>query len=282
MIDRFLANERHEGWGFARLLWVGAMFVTWLQRGVHFEERYTDAGATVLRSYIPVTDYYYFSPLGGWVTYGILMGSILLVAKGKWVKPMIGAALVAHLMLNLTEGMNFKGYDRLMFWQGICLLVAPGSVDGKATGMPVGRYCALITYFGMYGQTGWEKIANEPTWWEGLPLMYDMVHRNFGDMPLGVWISDVRWIMVPMSWITLVFEAGFPVLWCFKRIRPWLLLAGLGFHLGILLLMNVPNFTAASIALYPVLALPADYVRYRDNALAWWAKVRPSALPAAS
>jgi hypothetical protein len=80
--------------------------------------------------------------------------------------------------------------------------------------------------------------------------------------------------MIPMSWVTLVFEAGFPVLWCFKRVRPWLLLAGLGFHLGILLLMNVPNFTAASLALYPVLVLPADYLRYRNGVLAWWARVR--------
>ena len=92
----------------------------------------------------------------------------------------------------------------------------------------------------------------------------------------------MKWIMVPMSWVTLIFEAGFPVLWCFKRIRPWLLLAGLGFHLGILVLMNVPNFTAASIALYPVLVLPRDYSRYRANGLAWWARVRSSGVSVAS
>ena len=265
MIKRFLADETHEGWGLARKLWALAMACTWLQRGVHFEERYTDAGAVVVRSYIPVNDLFYFSPMGGWTVYLALLTAIVLVYFGRATRAVLVVAIVCHLALNLTEGLNFKGYDRLFFWQGICLLAAPGRVEGRRAGLPIARYCVLITYFGLYGQTGWEKIANEPTWWEGLPLMYNMVHRNFGDMPLGVMLSDLTSVMVLMSWTTLVFEAGFPFLWWFKRVRPWLLLTGVGFHIGILVLMNVPNFTTASLALYPLLLTPDEYTAWRER-----------------
>ncbi len=274
MIRRFFALEVHEGWGLARRLWAIGMAITWLQRGLHFEERYTDAGALVLRSYVPINDLFYFSPLGGWVVYAALMTALVMVFLGRATRTALVLAIVGHLALNLTEGINFKGYDRLFFWQSLCLLVAPGRIDGRGVGLPMARYCVLITYFGLYGQTGWEKIANEPSWWEGLPLMYNMVHRNFGDMPLGVMISDVTWLMVPMSWTTLVFEAGFPFLWWFRRIRPWLLLTGVAFHIGILVLMNVPNFTAASLALYPMLLAPTEYERLRARFDALVAKLR--------
>ena len=276
MIKRLLADERHQGWGLARKLWALAMACTWLQRGVHFEERYTDAGAVVVRSYIPVNDLFYFSPTGGWIVYLVLMAAIGLVYVGRATRAVLVIAILCHLALNLTEGLNFKGYDRLFFWQGLCLLVAPGRVDGREAGLLIARYCVLITYFGLYGQTGWEKIANEPTWWEGLPLMYNMVHRNFGDMPLGVMLSDLTSVMVLMSWTTLVFEAGFPFLWWFKRIRPWLLLTGVGFHIGILVLMNVPNFTTASLALYPLLLPPDEYAQWRDRLREAWSRFRPA------
>ena len=273
-MDRLFKLERHEGWGLARVFWALAMLITWAQRGLYFPERYTDAGAVLRRTYIPVTDYYYFSPEGGWVAYGLLMVSLLLVAFGKWTRPALTVALVVHMMICFTEGLNFKGYDRLMMWQGIALMFAPGAIDGKSEGMPLGRYLVAITYMGLYGQTGWEKVANEPTWWEGLPLMYNMVHRNFGDMYLGVMISDIQWLMVPMSWVTVIFEAGFPIFFLIRKIRPWLLLVGLGFHIGILVLMNVPNFTTASLALYPVLLMLDEYVRFRDRCRFAWERLR--------
>lgn len=279
-MERLFPDEDHRGWGMVRWLWALAMLITWLQRGVHFEERYTDAGAVLVRSYIPVNDLFYFSPLGGWLVYAVLLAAVCMVALGRWTKAFIAIGLVCHLSLCFTEGMNFKGYDRLLSWQAVCMLVAPGRVDGRSTGLPLARYCALITYCGLYGQTGWEKILAEPTWWEGLPLMYNMVHRNFGDMPLGVLISDVKWLMIPMSWGTLIFEAGFPVLYWIRRVRPWLLLLGLAFHLGILVFMNVPNFTFASIVMYPVLLMPNEYDRFVERVRSLWGRLRPQASPA--
>ena len=109
--------------------------------------------------------------------------------------------------------------------------------------------------------------------------MYNMVHRNFGDMPLGVMLSDLTSLMVLMSWTTLIFEAGFPFLWWFKRVRPWLLLTGIGFHVGILVLMNVPNFTTASLALYPLLLTPDEYVTWRERLRAGWGRLRARLRP---
>ena len=274
MMDRLFRLEKHEGWGVARVFWALAMLITWAQRGLYFPERYTDAGAVLRRTYIPVTDYYYFSPGTGWLAYSLLIAALLLVAFRRFTRTALVVSLVIHMMLCFTEGLNFKGYDRLMMWQGIALFFAPGAIDGRAEGLPLGRYLVAITYMGLYGQTGWEKIANEPTWWEGLPLMYNMVHRNFGDMFLGVLISDWKWLMIPMSWITVVFEAGFPLFFLVRKLRPWLLLVGVAFHLGILILMNVPNFTTASLALYPVLLMPDEYRRFRDRCLPLWGRLQ--------
>jgi hypothetical protein len=278
MMQHLFEDETHRGWGLARILWALAMLATWLQRGVHFEERYTDVGAVLVRSYLPVNDIYYFSPTTGWFVYGLLLTSLVAVLRGRWTRFGLMVAMCCHISLCFTEGLNFKGYDRLMFWQALCLFVAPGRVDGKEPGLPLGRFCVVITYVSLYGQTGWEKIINEPTWWDGLPLMYNMVHRSFGDMPLGVFISDIKPLMLPLSWGTLFFEALFPFLYWSKGFRRWLLFLGLWFHLGILVFMNVPNFTFASLALYPLLLYPAEYDALVEQWKRLWQRQRPVAV----
>ncbi len=63
-----------------------------------------------------------------------------------------------------------------------------------------------------------------------------------------------------VSWATLVFEIGFPVLVLFRRLRPWLLLAGLLFHVGILLHTDVGWFGPAMLAWYPLLLSRAQAI----------------------
>jgi hypothetical protein len=53
-----------------------------------------------------------------------------------------------------------------------------------------------------------------------------------------------------LSWATLVFELGFPVFVLFRSTRRWLLLAGVAFHLGILLHTDVGSFSLVSLCWY--------------------------------
>jgi hypothetical protein len=54
-----------------------------------------------------------------------------------------------------------------------------------------------------------------------------------------------------LTWGTLLFELCFPVLVWSRAWRPYLLLCGVLFHLGIQLTMGVPHFALVMIASYP-------------------------------
>jgi len=270
VLDQWLKPECHTGWGFCRFLFGLAMLAIWLPRGVHFEERYTTAGAMLQGTPTQISDVFMLSPGTGWVVYGLLLLGAGMIIQGRFVRLGTVLCVTALVVLCQEERLNYKGYDRLMFWQGLILLMAPGRIDGEKTAVPVARYALTILFMGMYGSTGWYKILDEPAWQDGTALASHMVERNYGLMPLGVWAATQKWIMVPMSWATLVFEGGFPLLWLIRWVRPWLLLLGLGFHLGILFMMNVPNFTWASLVAYPLLLNPEQYGRLQDRVARLW------------
>jgi hypothetical protein len=62
-----------------------------------------------------------------------------------------------------------------------------------------------------------------------------------------------------LSWGTLLFELGFVFFVLFAPLRRWLLLAGVGLHLGILAVMEVGWFSQVTLCWY-VLFLPGDRV----------------------
>jgi len=59
-----------------------------------------------------------------------------------------------------------------------------------------------------------------------------------------------------MTIVTVVWEAGFPLLILIRKLNPWMLLIGAAFHLTLLLTMNVGPFAFVSFAAYPVLLHP--------------------------
>ena len=59
------------------------------------------------------------------------------------------------------------------------------------------------------------------------------------------------------TWSTLAFEIGFPVWMLIRRVRPWVLVFGVGLHLGIWALMEISWFSPAMLALYIVFWRPA-------------------------
>jgi hypothetical protein len=61
-----------------------------------------------------------------------------------------------------------------------------------------------------------------------------------------------RVICALLSWLTLIFEIGFPLFVCFRVLRPWLLLGGVAFHLGIWFHTEVGFFSLVTISWYPL------------------------------
>lgn len=63
----------------------------------------------------------------------------------------------------------------------------------------------------------------------------------------------------------------------FKKYRPWMLLAGIGFHIGIDIMMVIPIFSYAMIAAYPAFLNDGETRWLVDRLLL--RKRRPSEVP---
>ena len=96
-------------------------------------------------------------------------------------------------------------------------------------------------------------------WRHGLGLW------KYATVPMWViadqsWLLNQEWLVKFLSYLTLVFEILFIFLLPFKRWRPWLLIIGVGLHIGILIEFPIPLFALGYCAIYTLL-VPAY----------WWA-----------
>jgi HTTM domain len=116
----------------------------------------------------------------------------------------------------------------------------------------------------MYLATGTAKLRGH-TWWDGTS-----VHNVLNDVTLARWsyaqVPLPFWFTAALTWSTLLFEVGFPLFVLWKPTRKWVLIAGILFHLGIYVMIEVGWFSFYTIALY------AAWVPS-----AWWEKRFPAA-----
>jgi hypothetical protein len=188
------------------------------------------------------------------------MGGLLLVALGGRGARLglLSWAAGSWLML-VDEALNIKAYDRLLAWTAVGLFLGPLGARGLlgARRGPAARWYLLLVYMALYGSTGWLKLLEEPRgWWSGEVLRHHLLHPWFGGREAGVWLSTQPWLLRPMSWWTVAFEALFPLLVLLPRANPWVLLAGAGMHLGIFALLDVGPFSFVALACYPILLHP--------------------------
>ena len=90
--------------------------------------------------------------------------------------------------------------------------------------------------------------AMAPRWRAGIALRDVLSSPVFAEWP-HYWSFFP--VIVTLTYMTLVFEGTFPLLVWWKRARPWMLLWGLLFHIGIDTLMIIPMFSWVMIVCYP-------------------------------
>jgi hypothetical protein len=253
---RLLSPRVLPGWTLTRQLFALGALLTWLPRGRFVSEVYSSAGLIVPGTLVRLTDHLVLSPAAAWLVYlGLLLG-LLLTLHGRYARAGLLAFLVGSLTLLFHEGLWFKAYDRMLLWQTVVLLAAPGGGDGRQEGSPLARYWMILVYCNLYGATGFNKLLHEPSWLVGAPLANFFVSNTWGGRPLGVWLSDQPAALTVMGLWTLAFECLFPLLIWSRRASPWLLIAGALMHLGILFTLRVNTFSFISVAAYPILLHP--------------------------
>ena len=100
----------------------------------------------------------------------------------------------------------------------------------------------------IYGYSGFEKLKGN-SWWDGTALW--TVFAN-GQMVIAdlTWIRNFPLIIILVTFSTILFEVYFPALIWIRRLRPYLLFIGLGFHLAIGLSMALMNFALIMVSPY--------------------------------
>ncbi|HVS39459.1 MAG TPA: HTTM domain-containing protein, partial [Gemmataceae bacterium] len=236
-------------------------------------------------------------PKNALLLFAVLTAATACMTVGCWTRTATIVAWALFVSFNQRLSSLMNGGDSLMRCALFYLLFAPSgavwSIDwllGKrrpnVTGpilipaWPVRLMQIQIAI--MYFFTGLSKLGGD--WLDG-----EAVYWVLNDYTLTRW--PYYWLPVPLfvcrllSWATVLFEIGFPFYVAVGRprrfvlevrgtfpaegfrsaftlpaLRPWALLAGLAFHLGILIHTEVGWFSSAAAAWY-VLFLSGDGVR---------------------
>lgn len=109
----------------------------------------------------------------------------------------------------------------------------------------------------VYANTAMSK-AIVGRWRDGRALYDVFASPVFAEWP--TWVGFAPLVAV-MTWGTLCFEFGFPTLVWLRRLRPWVLLAGIGFHVMIDVLMVIPMFSWIMIVSYAAFLDDEDVAR---------------------
>jgi hypothetical protein len=149
----------------------------------------------------------------------------------------------------------------------------------------------------VYFFTGLAKLGGD--WFRGEAVYWVLNDISLNRFPYA-WFPVPLWVIRLMSWGTLVFEMGFPffVIWDGRRrvygevrgktpeegfrfrlnvpaLRPWLLLAGVALHMGILVHTEVGWFSPATMAWY-VLFLRGETLAWVVRPFRWRGKMHPA------
>jgi len=123
----------------------------------------------------------------------------------------------------------------------------------------VSRLLCQIQVILIYLTSGWDKLTNA-AWRSG--LAWDEI-RHFDTLanPLFDGMLEGRFWNVAFAWITIVFECVFGLLIYNKRTRIPAIMVGIAFHLGIWILLSLPDFGLIMIVSYLVFLEDEDYER---------------------
>jgi hypothetical protein len=107
----------------------------------------------------------------------------------------------------------------------------------------------------LVGHESFQAFLDANDYISGKAVYYALNDNMLDRMPYEV-SSVPFWVCCVLSWATITFELGFPLLVLFRRIRPLLIVGGILFHTGIFLSMEIGWFSLTMIAIYPILLSP--------------------------
>jgi hypothetical protein len=124
----------------------------------------------------------------------------------------------------------------------------------------------------MYLFTVFAKVQGE-TWPDGTAVGYAWQVAHYVRLPIPQAVIDSVVLINLMTWGTLVIELSLAILVWNRRLRPWVLAAGIALHLSIELTLRVGFFSWAVLVMYIAFVPPETMSRWllkrRDEISAW-------------
>lgn len=116
----------------------------------------------------------------------------------------------------------------------------------------------------MYCVSGFAKLQGH-TWQSSAAIELTMTNVAWTRWSYAV-LPTPAWLMVAATWLTLVWEIGFPVWIAWRPTRPWAWLLGVGFHLGTGILLKLGMFPIYALCCYvPLLPWERLTDRWRNR-----------------
>jgi uncharacterized membrane protein YphA (DoxX/SURF4 family) len=107
-----------------------------------------------------------------------------------------------------------------------------------------------------YFLSAWGKLRGN-TWHEGTALGIALRIEDLQRIAAPDWLFRQDVLLNAITWGTLLFEVAFVFLVWNRRLRPWVLWAGVAFHLTIDLAMHVGFFSYTMVLAYATFLWPA-------------------------
>jgi hypothetical protein len=250
-----------------------------LSVGANVERFFTDDGLVPFR--LVAKGHSLFAHFGAdasvaWMHFGVFLIAAVLFTIGL-VPRLMGVVIgLVHVSLQARNPFILNGGDRLFSILAVLSATLPlshrwsiQSLWRARRGAPqppapavLGARLLQFQLAYIYADSAYAKVAH-PGWRDGHFMRAVIANPVFAEWPLDLGSGLV---IATMTYGALGFELAFPVLIWFRRLRVPLLVAGIAFHVVIDVVMIIPMFSAAMVALYLGMMDGDDHRRLRDLA----------------
>lgn len=166
-------------------------------------------------------------------------------------------AWLSHLALNVSGNMSIYGVDQFaniaLFY---CVVFPVGqTLSMDSNGRPetptawarIALRVLQVHLCVVYFASGIEK-ASGTQWWNGEAIWRAVMRPGLGQFDLS-WLASVPWLAMLLCWGTLLVELGYAFLVWPGRTRKLMVLATIGMHAGIAVMMGLVSFAGVMIVL---------------------------------
>lgn len=182
--------------------------------------------------------------------HGVYLAALALLAFGFAPRWMAGLGWLLHVSFIHTNMAATYGVDSIFTFFLLSLFLVGSGKPGSAMAS-VGMRLIQIQICVIYAYSGLGKLRGT-SWWTGEALWGVLANPQLARFDFG-WTAHFPVLLSVLTSATFIWEIYFPVLIWLPRLRPWMLLFGLGLHASIGVMMNLPFFAllmASSYALF--------------------------------